>query len=212
MQTKQRSNPLIELISFLTEAGKAFWRKIAAVNELAGCDALEVVRVAQDLGISAADLRALASRDKTAADLLTRRLETLRLDPTSVDPALMRDLQRCCSNCDSKQLCAHELETSQEPQVGRNTVRTRRRLLPSQPSRYIARVTLKRILFPIAISMPSEAATCRGSLCETSALLCLSAVVLCCLQSLLVGTWSRRSRMRGCDISVTRGCRLLVTG
>jgi hypothetical protein len=110
MQTKQRSNPLVELLSFLTEAGKAFWRKIAAVNELAGCDALEVARVAQDLGISAADLRALASRDKTSADLLTRRLETLRLDPTSVDPALMRDLQRCCSNCDSKQLCAHELE------------------------------------------------------------------------------------------------------
>jgi hypothetical protein len=33
-----------------------------------------------------------------------------QLDPTSVDPALMRDLQRCCSSCDSKQLCAHELE------------------------------------------------------------------------------------------------------
>jgi Family of unknown function (DUF6455) len=69
-----------------------------------------VARVAQDLGISAADLRFLASQDKTAADLLNRRLETLRLDPTSIDPALMRDLQRCCSICDSKQLCAHELE------------------------------------------------------------------------------------------------------
>ena len=110
MQTKQRSNPLVELISFLTEAGKAFWRKIAAVNELAGCDALEVARVAQDLGISDADLRTLANRDKTAADLLKRRLETLRLNPTGVNPALMRDLQRCCSNCNSKQLCAHELE------------------------------------------------------------------------------------------------------
>ena len=70
----------------------------------------DVARVAQDLEISAADLRTLASRDKMTADLLTRRLETLRLDPTSVDPALMRDLQRCCSNCNSKQLCAHELE------------------------------------------------------------------------------------------------------
>jgi Family of unknown function (DUF6455) len=110
MQTKQRSNPLVELLTLFTEAGKAFWQKRAAVNELAGCDALEVARVAQDLGISAADLRILANRDKTAADLLSRRLETLRLDPTSVDPTLMRDLQRCCSNCDSKQLCAHELE------------------------------------------------------------------------------------------------------
>jgi hypothetical protein len=29
----------------------------------------------------------------------------------------MRDLQRCCSNCDSKQLCAHELED--KPKVAR---------------------------------------------------------------------------------------------
>jgi hypothetical protein len=110
MQTEPRSNPLVELICLFTEAGKAFWQKRAAVNELADCDALEVARIAQDLGISAADLRVLTTRDKRAADLLNRRLETLRLDPTSGDPAVMRDLQRCCSNCDSKQLCAHELE------------------------------------------------------------------------------------------------------
>jgi Family of unknown function (DUF6455) len=110
MQTEPRSNPLVQLIGLFTEVGKAFWKRRAAVNELADCDALEVARIAQDLGISAADLRVLASRDKTAADLLNRRLETLRLDPASFDPAVMHDLQRCCSNCDSKQLCAHELE------------------------------------------------------------------------------------------------------
>ena len=110
MEAKPRSNPVVKLMRLCTEVGKAFWAKRAAVNELAGCDASELARVAQDLGISAADLCILANRDKTAADLLKRRLETLRLDPTSVDPALMRDLQRCCSNCDSKQLCAHELE------------------------------------------------------------------------------------------------------
>ena len=110
MQTKQQSNPLIDLINICVEAARAFWQKRAAVNELANCDALEVARIAQDLGISPDDLRVLASRDKTAANLLDRRLEALRLDPTSIDPALMRDLQRCCSSCDSKQLCAHELE------------------------------------------------------------------------------------------------------
>jgi hypothetical protein len=110
MDTKLRSKSFIELLRLLSEVGKAFWTKIAVVNELAHCDASEIARVAQDLGISVADLRILASRDKTAADLLYRRLETLRLDPTSVDPALMRDLQRCCSNCDNKQLCAHELK------------------------------------------------------------------------------------------------------
>ena len=110
MQTEPRSEILVELISPFVAAVKAFWQKRAAVNELAACDALEVARIGQDLGISAADLRLLATRDKTAADLLNRRLEALRLDPTSVDPAVMRDLQRCCSNCDTKQLCAHELE------------------------------------------------------------------------------------------------------
>ena len=85
MHTKQRSNPFVELITLLAEAGKAFWRKIAAVNELAGCDALEVARVAQDLGISDADLRTLANRDKTAADLLKRRLEHFDLtQPASI--------------------------------------------------------------------------------------------------------------------------------
>jgi hypothetical protein len=110
MDTKLRSNSLIELLRLFFEFGKALWKKIEAANEVAGCDPSEIARVAQDLGVSVADLRVLASRDKTAADLLHRRLKTLRLDPTSVDPALMRDLQRCCSMCDSKQLCVHELE------------------------------------------------------------------------------------------------------
>jgi Family of unknown function (DUF6455) len=110
MQTEPRSNVLVELIHPFVEAVKGLWQKRAVFNELAACDVWEVTRIGQDLGISAADLRLLATRDKGAADLLNRRLEMLRLDPTSVDPALMRDLQRCCSNCDNKQLCAHELE------------------------------------------------------------------------------------------------------
>jgi hypothetical protein len=110
MQSEPRSNLVVGLLSRFVEAGKFLLRKRAAVNELVHCDALEVARIAQDLGISAADLCVLASRDQRAADLLNRRLETLRLDPASVDPAVMRDLQRCCSNCDSKLLCAHELE------------------------------------------------------------------------------------------------------
>jgi Family of unknown function (DUF6455) len=36
--------------------------------------------------------------------------QALRLEPNRVDPLVMRHLQRCCSNCDSKQLCVHELE------------------------------------------------------------------------------------------------------
>ena len=110
MQIKPRSNPLVEVLNFFADAAKAFWQRTVAINELTTCDVVELERVALDFGVSSADLRSLASRDKTAADLLNRRLETLRLDPTSVDSVPMRDLQRCCSNCGSKQLCAHELE------------------------------------------------------------------------------------------------------
>ena len=110
MENQPRSHPLIELLRQLTEVGKAFWARREAANKLAAYDPLEVARIAQDLRISVADLHMLVRQDKTAADLLYRRLETLRLDPTSVDPVLMRDLQRCCSKCNSKRLCAHELE------------------------------------------------------------------------------------------------------
>ena len=110
MQLGALEQAISKLVGLFSEFGKAFRARRAAVNELANCGDSELARIAQDLGISAADLRTLASRDKTAADLLYRRLESLRLDPSSIDPILMRDLQRCCSNCDSKQLCAHELE------------------------------------------------------------------------------------------------------
>jgi hypothetical protein len=110
MQPEPRPNPLFEIINPLIQLAKSAWRKTAALNELARCDRSELAGIAQDLGFSAADLCLLATRDKRAADLLYRRLESLRLDPTGINPAVMRDLQRCCSNCNSKQLCVHELE------------------------------------------------------------------------------------------------------
>jgi hypothetical protein len=45
-----------------------------------------------------------------AADLLTRRMRSLGLDPPKVDRAVLQDLQRCCAKCQSKTLCTHELE------------------------------------------------------------------------------------------------------
>ena len=107
---KEPANPLVELLRQLAEAARRFTRRCTSVNEVARLDPQELVCIARDLGISADELRVLAAQDKSAADLVVRRMETLRLDPTQINSAVMRDLQRCCSKCKNKVLCVHELE------------------------------------------------------------------------------------------------------
>jgi hypothetical protein len=108
--TRNAPNAFFELTEQLIEALKRWlWRR-ACVQEVAALDSGELSSIAHELGISVAQLRVLASQDKRAADLLYRRMDQLLLDPSRVDLAVLRDLQRCCSNCELKRLCAHELE------------------------------------------------------------------------------------------------------
>ena len=104
------SNSFGELTRRLIEALKNWVRRRGSVHEVAALDSEELSCIAHEIGISDAELRVLAKHDKNAADLLYRRMEQLRLDRNHVDVAVLRDLQRCCSNCDLKQLCAHEIE------------------------------------------------------------------------------------------------------
>jgi len=85
-------------------------RRRASVDEIDRLDAQVKTCLARDLGIPADDIRAMATKDRSAADLLLRRMATLGLDPARTDPMTMRDLQRCCSLCRDKQLCVHELD------------------------------------------------------------------------------------------------------
>ena len=78
--------------------------------EFDNSDPAEMYRIARDLGTSIAELRILVGHGKHAADLLQSRLQSLNVNPASIEPAVMRDLQRCCSQCEDKVLCAHELE------------------------------------------------------------------------------------------------------
>ena len=109
MQTTAQSS-FIDAAQRLIEASKKWFRRRSSVNEVAALDSEELSCIAHELGISTAELRVLASHDESAADLLYRRMEQLRLDRNHVDLAVLRDLQRCCSNCNLKQLCAHEIE------------------------------------------------------------------------------------------------------
>jgi hypothetical protein len=81
--------------------------RLAAFDQV---DSNEMGRIARDLGTSSAELRDLTGRGPHAASLLLRRLSSMNLAQAKVDPVVMRDLQRCCSGCASKTLCAHELE------------------------------------------------------------------------------------------------------
>jgi hypothetical protein len=108
MQSELRSN-LQDLMGLLTGKWKNIWEKRAAISELSKFDPSEVARIAEDLGISTSDLRFLAASGSGATDLLKRRLQTLGVDVSGVDPAVMRDLQLLCARCNGKQRCAHEL-------------------------------------------------------------------------------------------------------
>jgi len=110
MQPNKAVDLLLKASRQLATTAKACWQRRAAVNELDRVEAQELRSLARDLGVSADELRAVTAKGEHAADLLVRRMKTLGLDPRRVDPAVLHDLQRCCSECSHKGLCIHELE------------------------------------------------------------------------------------------------------
>jgi Family of unknown function (DUF6455) len=105
-----RVSPRSNIVQFVADVWKKWHERRARLVEFDNFDGAEMQRIGRDLGISISELRDLVGRDRNAADLLRRRLHSLNLDPGTIEPAVMRDLQRCCSNCDNKTLCEHELE------------------------------------------------------------------------------------------------------
>lgn len=105
-----RVSPRANVVQFFADVWKNLSERRARRVEFDNCDSAEMRRIARDLGMSVSELRVLDGRDKNAADLLRRRLNSLNLDSVTIEPAVMRDMQRCCSQCGSKTLCVHELE------------------------------------------------------------------------------------------------------
>lgn len=92
------------------------WRaRRADLAALQQCGAAERERMAHDMGVDGAQLRQLASQGSNAADLLPRRMAALDLDAATVarrEPAVMRDMQRLCSLCETKGRCEHDLDVA----------------------------------------------------------------------------------------------------
>ena len=113
-QTAQpRTNPTLEMILNAIANWIKKYRYAAGLHqELAGCGADEVARIARDLGIDTAELFKLSDNGPGAADLLQRMLRALGADPNTlalIDPLVMRDLQRLCISCSHKKRCEHDL-------------------------------------------------------------------------------------------------------
>lgn len=99
-----------ELFRSLAAVWTDFWRRHSASSELDAFDRTELALLAQDVGLTVADLLAVARHDGKSAELLARRMEEFGIDYHHVDAAVLRDMQRCCVECEYRELCAHELE------------------------------------------------------------------------------------------------------
>jgi hypothetical protein len=88
------------------------WKDAAAsVRELAAAGPT-MENVAQDLGLSPNELRALAAKGTGAAKELPCLLGALRINPQTLaekEPLVLRDLQRVCSLCDQKHACDRDI-------------------------------------------------------------------------------------------------------
>lgn len=98
------------LFSSLSAAWKSYRKRRAAMAELQALGNVELERLVQDAGLTFGDLLDLAKKSGDSAELLYRRLEDSGIDFKTIEPLVLRDMQRCCSFCENKTQCAHELE------------------------------------------------------------------------------------------------------
>jgi len=83
-----------------------------SVLDLKCCAEQDLERMAKDLGITVSELHKFASQGPESADLLLRRMAVLDLDKKEVSeiaPQTLRELQRTCTLCANKRLCARDL-------------------------------------------------------------------------------------------------------
>jgi len=87
-------------------------RALNELSELKCCAEEEIERIANDVGVSAAEIHKLVSRGSDAANLLLRRMAVLDLDQNKVsriEPQVFQELKKNCALCDSRRRCVRDL-------------------------------------------------------------------------------------------------------
>jgi hypothetical protein len=115
MSNPRKSDPehhashLVTAIAGRLTGLREWWRRRDQLGEL---DHQELERIARDVHMTAHDLESLAALGPDAADLLHERMRALdisRDDVETVARGLMQDLERTCSFCTGKDVCATDL-------------------------------------------------------------------------------------------------------
>jgi len=106
------SNPLVETTLKAIAAWVSIYRNALGLNnEFGMCGPDEVMRMAQEIGVTPSQLREL-SKGHGNANLLKSMLVALHVDPkviADMDPLVMRELKWLCITCSNKKRCEHEL-------------------------------------------------------------------------------------------------------
>jgi uncharacterized protein YjiS (DUF1127 family) len=108
--TTQQATRNSGIIHAISEAWNRYRRRRAALAELQGLGRAELSRMINDAGLTFGDAVELTKQSGASSELLYRRLEAAGIDVEKLDAAVMRDMQRCCTFCDSKSKCAHEFD------------------------------------------------------------------------------------------------------
>jgi hypothetical protein len=91
-------------------------------KELARVDPDQIAAMARDLGITAVQLRELASKGPESTNSLKRLLVALDTDPKrleQIDPRVAREMLWMCFNCSEKSRCKHKLSAGTAAQTFR---------------------------------------------------------------------------------------------
>lgn len=98
------------LFHAIGQAWRRYRQRRMAMAELQALGTAELERMVHDAGLTFGDVLELAKQSGDSASLLYRRLEQAGIDFRAIDSGVLRDMQRCCSFCESKSQCAHELD------------------------------------------------------------------------------------------------------
>jgi len=112
-ENKLPSNPFVEAaLGAIADWVTNYRNAVGFNNEFDMCGPDEVMRMAEDIGVTPSQLQELVRKGGNSANLLKRMLVALHVDPkviADMDPLVMREVKWLCITCCNKRQCEHEI-------------------------------------------------------------------------------------------------------